>query len=219
MLQVIRFLQDLSENNNREWFQENKNRYDESRKKALFLTEVVINEIRKFDPEIPLLDPKECLFRIFRDVRFSHDKRPYKTNFGSFIAKGGRKSVYAGYYFHIDPAGSFAGGGIYMPENEPLKAIREYLAENGEEFLSLINHKQFKQFFPEMMDDKLKTAPKGFSPDHEFIDLLRYKSFAFMRPFNQTEILDGNYIEQLVQSFKVLHPVNRFLNEALANNL
>ena len=132
MNQVIRFLQDLSENNNREWFQENKTRYDESRKKALFLTEVVINEIRKFDPEIPLLDPKDCLFRIFRDVRFSHDKRPYKTNFGSFMAKGGRKSVYAGYYFHIDPAGSFAGGGIYMPAAEPLKAIREYMAENGE---------------------------------------------------------------------------------------
>jgi uncharacterized protein (TIGR02453 family) len=219
MNQVIRFLQDLSENNNREWFQENKTRYDESRKKALFLTEVVINEIRKFDPEIPLLDPKDCLFRIFRDVRFSHDKRPYKTNFGSFIAKGGRKSVYAGYYFHIDPSGSFAGGGIYMPAAEPLKAIREYIAENGDEFLSLINNKNFKKVYPEMMDDKLKTAPKGFSPEHEFIDLLRYKSFAFMSPFSQAEVLAGNYIDQLVKSFKILYPVNRFLNEALENNL
>ena len=202
MNQVIRFLQDLSENNNREWFQENKTRYDESRKKALFLTEVVINEIRKFDAEIPLLDPKDCLFRIFRDVRFSHDKRPYKTNFGSFMAKGGRKSVYAGYYFHIDPAGSFAGGGIYMPAAEPLKAIREYMAENGEEFLSLTNHKNFKKAYPEMMDDKLKTAPKGFSPDHEFIDLLRYKSYAFMRQFTQTEVLNDNYIAKLVESFQ-----------------
>lgn len=219
MNQVMQFLQDLSENNNREWFQENKTRYDESRKKALFLTEVVINEIRKFDPEIPLLYPKDCLFRIFRDVRFSHDKRPYKTNFGSFMAKGGRKSVYAGYYFHIDPTGSFAGGGIYMPDAEPLKAIREYIAENGEEFLSLINNKNFKKIYPEMMDDKLKTAPKGFSPDHEFIGLLRYKSFAFMRPFSQSEVLAGNYIEKLVESFKILQPVNGFLNEALENNL
>jgi uncharacterized protein (TIGR02453 family) len=219
MNQVIQFLQDLTENNTREWFQENKTRYDESRKKALFLTEVVINEIRKFDPEVPLLDPKDCLFRIFRDVRFSHDKRPYKTNFGSFMAKGGRKSVYSGYYFHIDPTGSFAGGGIYMPEAGPLKAIREYIAEHGEEFLSLINDKNFKKIYPEMMDDKLKTAPKGFSPDHEFIDLLRYKSFAFMRPFDLSEVLAGNYIEKLVDSFKILHPVNRFLNEALENNL
>jgi uncharacterized protein (TIGR02453 family) len=219
MIQVIQFLQELSENNNREWFQNNKKRYDESREKVLFLTEVVINEIRKFDPEIPLLEPKDCLFRIFRDVRFSNDKRPYKTNFGSFIAKGGRKSMHAGYYFHIEPSGSFVGGGIYMPAAEPLKAIREYIAENGEEFLSIINNKDFKTVYPEMMDDKLKTAPKGFSPDHEFINLLRYKSFAFSSQLNKSQILADNYIEQLVYSFKILQPVNRFLNDALENNL
>ena len=188
MLQVIQFLQELSENNNREWFQKNKNRYDASREKMLFLTEVIINEIRKFDSDIPLLEPKDCLFRIFRDVRFSNDKRPYKTNFGSFIAKGGRKSIYSGYYFHIDPSGSFVGGGIYMPAAEPLKAIRQYIAENGEEFSSIITNKSFKNVFPEMMDYKLKTAPKGYSPDHEFIDLLRYKSFAFSSQLSKSQI-------------------------------
>ena len=219
MLQVMQFLNDLSENNNREWFQKNTKWYDESREKVLFLTEVVINEIRKFDSEVPLLEPKDCLFRIFRDVRFSNDKRPYKTNFGSFIAKGGRKSMYAGYYFHIEPSGSFVGGGIYMPAAEPLKAIRQYIAENGEEFLSLINSKNFKKVYPEMMDDKLKTAPKGYSPDHEFINLLRYKSFAFSSQFDKSQILADNYIEKLVHSFKTLQPVNRFLNDALENNL
>jgi len=219
MLQVVQFLQELSENNNREWFQNNKKRYDESREKVLFLTEVLINEIRKFDSDIPSLEPKDCMFRIFRDVRFSNDKSPYKTNFGSFIAKGGRKSIYAGYYFHIEPDGSFIGGGIYMPAAEPLKAIREYIDENGEEFSGLINNAKFKKVYPEMMDDKLKTAPKGFSPDHEFIDLLRYKSFAFSSRISQSEILADTYIEQLVHSFKILQPVNRFLNEALKNNL
>jgi len=219
MLHVIEFLQELSENNNREWFQNNKKRYDESREKVLFITDVLINEIRKFDPEIPLLEPKDCLFRIFRDVRFSNDKRPYKTNFGSFIAKGGRKSSYAGYYFHIEPNTSFIGGGIYMPDAEHLKAIREYIAENGEEFLAITTTKSFKKVFPEMMDDKLKTAPKGFSPEHEFIDFLRYKSFAFSSQLSKTEILADTYIEQLVQSFKTLQPVNRFLNDALENNL
>ena len=219
MLQVIQFLNELSENNNREWFQKNKKRYDESREKVLFLTEVVINEIRKFDPDVPLLEPKDCLFRIFRDVRFSNDKRPYKTNFGSFIAKGGRKSMYAGYYFHVEPSGSFVGGGIYMPAAEPLKAIRQYIAENGEEFLSLINSKNFIKVYPEMMDDKLKTAPKGYSPDHEFINLLKYKSFAFSSQFDKSQILADNFIEKLVHSFKTLHPVNRFLNDALENNL
>ena len=219
MLQVIQFLNELSENNNREWFQKNKKRYDESREKVLFLTEVVINEIRKFDPDVPLLEPKDCLFRIFRDVRFSNDKSPYKTNFGSFIAKGGRKSMHAGYYFHIEPSGSFVGGGIYMPAAEPLKAIRQYIAENGEEFLSLINGKNFIKVYPEMMDDKLKTAPKGYSPDHEFINLLKYKSFAFSSQFDKSQILADNFIEKLVHSFKTLHPVNRFLNDALENNL
>lgn len=219
MDKVLDFLTDLSVNNNREWYNANKKRYEESREKVLFLTEVLINEIRKFDPEIPVLDPKDCVFRIFRDVRFSNDKRPYKTNFGAFIAKGGRKSINAGYYFHIDPAGSFAGGGVYMPANEPLKAIREYIAENGEEFLDIIQDKNFKKIYPELMDDKLKTAPKGFPKDHEFIDLLRYKSFVFSNQFNKSQVSANNYIELLVQSFKTLQPVNKFLNDALDKNL
>ena len=219
MDKVLDFLTDLSVNNNREWYNANKKRYEESREKVLFLTEVLINEIRKFDPEIPVLDPKDCVFRIFRDVRFSNDKRPYKTNFGAFIAKGGRKSINAGYYFHIDPAGSFAGGGVYMPANEPLKAIREYIAENGEEFLDIIQDKNFRKIYPELMDDKLKTAPKGFPKDHEFIDLLRYKSFVFSNQFNKSQVSANNYIELLVQSFKTLQPVNKFLNDALDKNL
>jgi uncharacterized protein (TIGR02453 family) len=218
MLQVLEFLHDLSENNDRKWFQKNKNRYDESKEKILFLTELLINELRKFDSDIPALEPKDCMFRIFRDVRFSNDKSPYKTNFGSFIAKGGRKSMYAGYYFHIEPNGSFVGGGVYMPAAEPLKAIREYIAENGEEFLSIINNPNFKTFYPGMMDDKLKTSPKGFSPNHEFIELLRYKSFAFSSQLNKSQILANDYVQHLVQSFKTLQPVNHFLNEALDNN-
>lgn len=219
MDKVLDFLSELSANNNRDWYNANKKRYEESREKVLFLTEVIINEIRKFDSEIPALSPKDCVFRIFRDVRFSNDKRPYKTNFGAFIAKGGRKSLNAGYYFHIDPAGSFAGGGVYMPPAEPLKAIREYIAENGEEFLDIIQDKNFKKIYPEMMDDRLKTAPKGFPKDHKFIDLLNYKSFVFSNQFSKSQVSSNNYIELLVQSFKTLQPVNKFLNDALYKNL
>jgi uncharacterized protein (TIGR02453 family) len=105
-----------------------------------------------------------------------------------------------------------------MPAAEPLKAIREYIAENGEEFLSIINNPNFKTFYPGMMDDKLKTSPKGFSPNHEFIELLRYKSFAFSSQLNKSQILANDYVQHLVQSFKTLQPVNHFLNEALDNN-
>ena len=217
MEKVLEFLTDLSANNNREWYNANKKRYEESREKILFLTDVVINEIRKFDSEIPPLSPKDCVFRIFRDVRFSNDKRPYKTNFGAFIAKGGRKSMYAGYYFHIDPTGSFAGGGVYMPQAEPLKAIRNYMAENGAEFLEIINNKNFKKIYPVMYDDKLKTVPKGFPKEHEYIELLKYKSFVFSSEITNSEISSDDLIYKIVDSFRELYPVNRFLNESLIN--
>jgi uncharacterized protein (TIGR02453 family) len=218
MKKVLEFLTDLTANNNRDWFQDNKKAYDESREKVLFLTEVLINEIRKFDPGIPALSPKDCVFRIFRDVRFSKDKRPYKTNFGAYIAKGGRKGMNAGYYFHLDPAGSFAGGGVYMPPAEQLKAIRNYLAVNGAEFLDLINAPDFKKTYPEMYDDQLKTAPKGFPKDHEFIDLIKYKSFAFAGKMDNSLISSDKLIATIVDSFRKLQPVNALLNDAMADS-
>lgn len=215
MEQVLQFLRDLSENNNRLWFQENQERYRQSREKMLFVTDLLISEISKFDPEIPLMDPKDCMFRIFRDIRFSPDKRPYKTNFGSFISKGGRKSMYAGYYFHIEPGGSFAGGGVYMPQGGPLKAIRLHLEQHSTDFFEIVNDPEFKAVYPQMMDHRLKTAPMGFAKDHPLIDLLRYKSFVFSRDIGDEVLLNGDFIGQTVEAFRQLQPANQFLNEAL----
>jgi uncharacterized protein (TIGR02453 family) len=215
MEQVLQFLHELAENNNREWFEANRSRYTQSREKMLFLTDVLINEIRKFDSEIAPLNPKDCLFRIFRDVRFSKDKRPYKTNFGSFIAPGGRKSGHAGYYFHIEPSGSFVGGGIYMPPAAPLKAIRKQIERHPEEFLGIINNPDFKSIFPEMMDHQLKTAPKGFAKDHPQIHLLRYKSFAFSARLDNEVLISGDFIGEAVKAYRELHKANTFLNEAI----
>lgn len=215
MEKVLQFLENMSENNNRDWFNNNRQLYQESRDKVLFITEVLINEIRGFDDEIGVIDPKLCMFRIFRDVRFSNDKRPYKTNFGSFIAKGGRKSLQAGYYFHIEPGRSFAGGGLYMPLPEQLKAVRSHIADNGREFLEIIQGNGFRSIFPEIQGEKLKTVPKGFPKDHEFSDLLRYKSFIFSTELNRQTITGGGLIDFLVDAFRELHKVNRFLNEGL----
>ena len=215
MEKVLQFLDDLAANNNREWFKAHRKAYEESREKISFITDVLINEIRKFDPEIPPMEPKHCMFRIFRDVRFSADKRPYKTNFGSFIAPGGRKSMRAGYYFHIEPGGSFAGGGIYMPPADALKAIRRQAEEHGDEFLDLINAPDFKTVYPQMMDHQLKTAPRGYPKDHPQIDLLRYKSFAFSTKIDNKVLLNGDFIGETVRAFRALSPVNRWLNEAL----
>jgi len=216
MDKVLNFLGELAENNNREWFHDNKPRYDECRQKVLFLTEVLINELGEFDTQIRGLQAKDCMYRIFRDVRFSKDKRPYKTNFGSFICKGGRRSVNPGYYFHIEPGGSFIGGGIFKPQSEQLRAIRNYLAEHGDEFMELTSSPDFKREFPEMYDDKLKTAPKGFPKDHEFIQLLRYKSFIFSKSFADSTVTGDRFVEKIVAGFETLQPVNSFLYEALA---
>lgn len=215
MEKVLEFLKELSANNNREWFQDNKKWYNESREKMTFLTDVLINEIGKFDPAVRGVLAKDSMFRIFRDVRFSKDKRPYKTNFGSFICKGGRKSVNPGYYFHLEPGGCFIGGGIYMPPAEPLRAIRNFMAEHAEEYREIIDDPDFKKEFPEMYDDKLKTAPKGFSKDHEHIDLLRYKSFIFSKTFNDSVVTGDKYVQEMVSAFHRLYPVNRFLYQAV----
>ena len=216
MDKVLQFLNELSKNNNREWFNDNKKWYEESRDKVNFLTDVLINEIGRFDSEVKGLSPRECVFRIFRDVRFSKDKRPYKTNFGSFICKGGRKSMNPGYYFHIEPGNSFIGGGIYMPPSEQLKAIRNYMAGHADNFLEITNDPVFKSNFPEMYDDQLKTAPKGFPKDHEHITLLKYKSFIFSKAMKDSVVKSDKYVEEMVKSFQQLQAVNAFLYEALA---
>lgn len=217
MEKVLEFLRQLAANNNREWFEANKMWYNESRNKILFVTEVLINEIRSFDPGIQLPEAKDCMFRIFRDVRFSNDKRPYKTNFGSYIAKGGRKSQMAGYYFHIEPEGSFVGGGIYMPPGEALKSIRNHIARFPETYTSITEEPEFRKKLPLMFDDQLKTAPQGFPKDHPYIHLLRYKSFAWSAPVDDGLITEGKLIETAVSVYKQLHKINDFLNEALEN--
>jgi len=215
MQEVLNFLSELKENNNKEWFDQNRNRYETSRKKVLFLTELVIHEIAKFDLEIGVPDPKNCVFRIFRDVRFSTDKTPYKTNMGSYIAPGGRKSINAGYYIHIEPGGSFVGGGSYCPPAEALKAIRTEIFDNPEDFKRLIRNESFLKVYPEMYDDKLKTAPKGFPKDFPEVDLLKYKSFAFTSRLDDSVVTSDVYLDKIVGALKELSPVNHFLNTAI----
>jgi len=218
MEKVLQFLRDLTENNTRDWFEANRDRYTESRDKMLFVTEVLINEIRKFDPEIPALNPKDCLFRIFRDVRFSADKRPYKTNFGSFISARGRKSDYPGYYLHVEPGQSFVGGGMYMPGADALKSIRKSIIQFPEEFTGIMNEQGFKTIYPELYDHQLKTAPKGFPKDHEYIHLLRYKSYVYATTIEDRILENGSFLEKTIEAYRKLYPFNAFLSDALKDN-
>ena len=215
MQDVLNFLSELKENNHRQWFDLNREWYQECRQKVIFLTELLIQEIGKFDDEVGIQDPKSCIFRIFRDVRFSNNKTPYKTNMGSYIAKGGRKGINAGYYLHIEPGGSFVGGGSWSPPADALKAIRTEIFDHPEEFKQLISSESFRMVYPEMYDDKLKTAPKGFPKDFPEIDLLKYKSFAFGSPIDDSVVSGEVFVRKIASSMKELYPVNRFLNSAL----
>jgi uncharacterized protein (TIGR02453 family) len=215
MKAILEFLEELEKNNNREWFNAHKKRYESCREKMLFTTEMFIHEIRKFDKDIPAMDPKDCLFRIYRDVRFSADKSPYKTHFGSYIAKGGHKSPRAGYYFHIQPGESFLGGGIWMPPADILKALRTAIYDHPEEFLSILNDPGFTQYFKEFDAGKLKTAPKGFPPDFEHMGLLKPKSYAFGTTLSREDLLNNLLFEKGMAAFRELHKMNSFLNDAL----
>ncbi|WP_421919686.1 DUF2461 domain-containing protein [Marinifilum sp.] len=210
---ILVFLKELRDNNNREWFHINKKKYEEAKKGFELFIELSIEQIKAFDPNISGLRAKDCLFRIYRDVRFSEDKRPYKTNFGAFVSKNGRKSSYGGYYIHIEPGQCFLGGGCYMPASNVLKAIRTEIFHHPEEFRGIIENSEFKSHFTEMYGEKLKTAPRGFPKDFEHIDLLNYKHYAVSKMIDDKTVISDQFVQEIDNSFKALQPLNRFLNE------
>lgn len=155
------------------------------------------------------------MFRIYRDVRFSKDKRPYKTNFGAFMAEGGRKSSKAGYYVHVEPGGCFLGGGLYHPDASQLKKVRQQIDYNAEDLRRVISEPAFRKVYGNMQGSQLKTAPRDFPKNHPDIDLLRYKDFLGTHAFS-TEVIENEDIAYVVDKLKKLKPFNDYFNEALA---
>ncbi|MFU8843962.1 MAG: DUF2461 domain-containing protein [Bacteroidales bacterium] len=212
---VTGFLGKLKINNNREWFHAHKADYEKSRGQFEAFLNALIAEIRKFDPSIGMLTPKDCIFRINRDIRFSSDKSPYKTNMGAYISQGGRKGEMAGYYLHIDPEQSFAAGGLYMPQAEPLKKIRDEIYFNAGEFKSIIHKPSFVKVFGEPDGDKLTRPPKGYPADFPDIDLLKYKSFTVSHALVEETIRSVRLLEIVTAVFSEMHPFIGFVNNAL----
>ena len=212
---TLTFLQELSKNNNREWFNDNRKSYEAAKAEFEEFLNDVIPALRNFDDQIGTLKAKDCMFRIFRDVRFSKNKDPYKTNMGGFISKGGRKGIHAGYYIHIEPEKSFLGGGIYMPQSDVLKKIRQEILYQVDEFKSIINDKNFLKTYTQMEGNKLVRPPKGFPADFPDIELLKYKSYVAVHELSNDDILKDNFKKHIAKTFKVLHPFNAFLNRSL----
>jgi uncharacterized protein (TIGR02453 family) len=217
--ETLGFLKDLIKNNSREWFAANKERHDEARENIIAFTAELINELHKTDPEIDTaLDPKKCVMRIYRDIRFSPNKTPYKNNFGVSIPTRGLRNGGAEYYMHITPGGSFIAGGYWMPQGDHLKAIRQEIDYSGSELKEIIDDPEFVKLFGDFRkQEQLKTIPQGYSADNEHIDLLKLKSFIAIHYLTDNEVCSKGALQQIVSLCNKIHPLNVFLKNALAD--
>lgn len=212
---TLDFLSKLKKNNNKEWFDKHRQEYEIAKANFLEFIEELIPSIAKFDPSVKHLEAKKCVFRINRDVRFSHDKTPYKTNMAATISPGGKKSFTAGYYFHMQPGGSFLAGGMWQPEAPLLSAIRQEIDYNAPEFKKIINNKDFTNHFGKLSDeDKVKTTPKGYDKTNPEIELLKLKSYLVECNIKDSEILSKDFLKQTTNTFKAMYPLNLFLRRA-----
>jgi len=212
---TLAFLKDLRKNNNRDWFKTNKPRYEEAKDNVEGFLDALIQKVAKWDPSIGHHTGKSVMFRIYRDVRFSKDKSPYKTHFGAHISGAEKKSDIhsrAGYYIHIGAGDSMIAGGAYMPQGPWIKNIRAAIDTNPAELKKILNKKAFKDTFGEIEGDKLKTAPKGYPKDHPEIELLRHKSFHVAHGCSDKEVLDIGFVNHAVKVCKTLYPFDEWLN-------
>ncbi|MGC9151997.1 MAG: DUF2461 domain-containing protein [Microbacter sp.] len=209
---IIPFLTELKENNQRDWFALRKNDVAQLQGEFSAFIQQVIDGIAFFDQELKGVDAKNCVFRLYRDIRFSPDKTPYKTHFAAYMAAGGRKSPRAGYYLHIEPNDCFISGGIYCPEKDILKALRKTIHENIDEWEEVVQ--KTETFFPERYGDrdKLKKVPAGFSPDDPATDWLKYKHYIFSRSLDDHFYAQHDIVPTVVSMFQHAVEMNRFIN-------
>jgi len=210
---TLQFLKDLSANNNREWFQANKARYEAALANMKQFAQAVENALGETD----LLE-KATLFRIYRDVRFSKDKSPYKNNFGLGLSRA-TKRLRGGYYLQVEPGASFVGGGFWQPSTEDLKRIRAEFAMDDQPIREIMADARFRQYFGTLQGDELKTAPSGVDKNHPAIDLLRKKGFVVKRNFTDEQVTSDQFLQEVKQSFRAMRPYFDYMSRVLTTNL
>lgn len=219
MLQIstVRFLKDLKKNNNKPWFEKNKDLYLGAKEDIEHLVGQVIEGFGKIDPEIANLQPKDCTYRIYRDVRFSKDKTPYKINMGAYLNKGGKKAPTAGYYMHVEAGRSMAGGGLWMPMPPELNKVRQEIDYSLAEWNSIVTARAFKKNFPEGLEkeEQLSRPPKGYDEENAAIEYLKLKSFIVTRSFTDAEVQSKSFLKELLKTFESMKDFIYFLNRAL----
>ncbi len=216
MKEILEFLRELAANNNREWFNANKDRYLKVKEQIESFTQDLITMIAEFEPQAAYLTPADCLYRIYRDTRFSADKTPYKTHIGIYInPRGGKKSEYCGYYIHIEPGNCLVGGGAWYPEAPLLKEYRKEIYDNWEEYLEIIQNPDFAKHYQPYWQEPLKTAPKGFPKDWPHIDLLKPRSFVYGSALTDKQFSAPDLKKRLRKLFLILKPYDDFFNFTL----
>lgn len=215
MRPYLPFLAALAEHNSKEWMDANKKWYLETRAEFLEDVGVLLKGIGEWEPAMLAFQPKECVFRQNRDIRFSANKAPYKSNFGAYFSPKGKKSEGPGYYLQIQPNNSFLAGGIWMPQAETLKKIRKEIDYSGAELQRIESNPDFKSLFGQIDGEKLKTSPRDYEADHEFIEYLRLKSFTVSSKISDRDIESGNFINIALDGFQKMRPLQEFLNQAI----
>jgi uncharacterized protein (TIGR02453 family) len=207
----------LGRNNNRDWFEKNKPKYIEEKELFEDFVTQLLADMVLLDSSLEGLNPKKLIFRIYRDVRFSKDKRPYKTNFGAAFSGTGKGLGKPGYYLHIEPGNkSFVAGGLFQPDPETLAKVRQEIDYNGDKLSKIFSDKNFKKLFGDFWDeDKLKTAPKGYAKDHRYLEWLKLKSFIVTHELSDKDVLEKKFHKKVVELYKKLKPLNDFLRIAL----
>lgn len=209
---ILNFLKQLAAHNDREWFNEHKPLYQAATQEFEKFLTILIARISEFDPSIRHLQPKDCTYRIYRDIRFSSDKSPYKTHMGGFISAKGKKSLHCGYYFHLEPEGSLYAGGTYGLTPKQLQEIRYSIFDETDAYRKIVEGRKFKKYFPSIGEDRLKVNPKGFPKDFPYMDLLKPKDFTVWHHFDDSFFDSPDFIDTLVDMAKVSKPFLDFLN-------
>jgi uncharacterized protein (TIGR02453 family) len=218
---TLHFLTSLAENNHKAWFDKNKHLYTSAKANCLAAASALLSELQKVEDGLEMLQPKDCLFRINRDVRFSADKSPYKTHFGIALHIGGKKSGLAAYYLHIQPGSTFVGGGIWMPEAPVLKKIRKEIHYFPEEWNAILQNPAFLKIYGSPDEEegaKLSRAPKGFDPDDPAIEWIKYKSFTATMTLTDAQLSSPDALPMIVNAWTALMPFLHFLNRGVASD-
>lgn len=211
------FLKQLQKNNNRDWFAKHKNRYEQELTHISNFADDLLHLMNKHDM-IENESGKKCLYRIYRDTRFSKDKTPYKNHWSGNLRRATKK-LRGSYYFHIEPGKSFLGGGFWNPEPADLKRIRDEIAFDASEFHKIFNNKTFKTTFGTLRGEQVQTTPKGFDSKHPEINLLRHKQFILIRTFSDKEVMDANFVKEVNETFKQMRPFLNYMSEILTTDI